>query len=312
MSKKDSGGKYLIDRDPTGWVRWLLDNPTLIVSKVLSTEFQFVTRRSDSLLQVETKSGTFLVLVELQLHHDPDMPARLQNYGAMARQKYGLPVFIIVIYLIEPSPGITIADCYHSEFMGQVAHQDFMAVKMWELDAWQMLQKPIPTGLLPYVPLMDRADEDVLRECARRIRQEPDHEELETILALFAMIKLDAKVVEQIVRWHVTLLEKSPIYQEILTKGIQQGLEKGLQKGLEKGLQKGLEQGRERELRRSILHVLERRFGIIQPQSDLPDALDEIGLPQLETLFDDALTAPEIAAFMLRLETVRHELQNGI
>lgn len=106
----------------------------------------------------------------------------------------------------------------------------------------------------------------------------------------------------------MTLLEKSPIYQEILTKGIQQGLEKGL----EKGLQKGLEQGRERELRRSILHVLGRRFGIIQPQSDLPASLDEIGLPQLETLFDDALTAPDMSAFLLCLETVRHELQNGI
>lgn len=52
MGNKDISGKYLIDRDPDGWVRWLLNDPTLEVVQILSTDFQFVARYSDSLLEV--------------------------------------------------------------------------------------------------------------------------------------------------------------------------------------------------------------------------------------------------------------------
>ncbi|MCI0578098.1 MAG: hypothetical protein L0331_18080, partial [Chloroflexi bacterium] len=83
MGEKDISGKFLIDRDPEGWVRWLLDDPTLVVTNVLSTEFQFVTRRGDSLLLVQRPDGlTFGALAELQLHPEAKMPARLQNYCA--------------------------------------------------------------------------------------------------------------------------------------------------------------------------------------------------------------------------------------
>jgi hypothetical protein len=50
--------------------------------------------------------------------------------------------------------------------------------------------------------------------------------------ALFAMVKFDPRIVEQIVRWHVNVLERSPIYREILEKGIAQGLEEGLEQVL--------------------------------------------------------------------------------
>jgi hypothetical protein len=85
VGDKDIGGKYLIDRDPTGWVRWLLQDDALTVTNILNMEFQFVLRRGDSLLQVEGTGEPFLVLIELQLHYDPKMPARMQNYCAMAR-----------------------------------------------------------------------------------------------------------------------------------------------------------------------------------------------------------------------------------
>ncbi|MCI0397622.1 MAG: DUF4351 domain-containing protein [Chloroflexi bacterium] len=270
-------------------MRWLLDDPTLVVTNVLSTEFQFVARRGDSLLQVQRPDGqTFGALAELQLLYDAKMPARVQNYTAMARQKFEMPIVPIVVYLTEPGPDTEVVTAYHSEFMGLVTHQDFKVIKMWELDAHEALAQNLPASLIPYVPLMAGADEAVLRECVRRIRTEPDHEELETILALFAMIKLDPAVVERIVRWHVTLLEKSPIYQEILEKGVEQGLERGLEW--------------------SIVRVLQRRFGEVP--ASVRQSLEQTPLEKLEALLDEALVAADLDAFQERLAAMKQDRQD--
>ncbi|MBX3055623.1 MAG: hypothetical protein KF770_04045 [Anaerolineae bacterium] len=91
-------------------------------------------------------------LAELQLQYDATMPARLQNYAAMARQKFDLPIVPIVIYLTPPPAGIELASAYHSEFMGLVTHQDFKAIKLWEINAVEALAMDLPVGILPYVP----------------------------------------------------------------------------------------------------------------------------------------------------------------
>jgi hypothetical protein len=39
MAEKDIGGKFLIDRDPNGWVRWLLNDPNLTVTDTLPLNF---------------------------------------------------------------------------------------------------------------------------------------------------------------------------------------------------------------------------------------------------------------------------------
>ncbi len=61
-----------------------------------------------------------------------------------------------------------------------------------------------------------------------RIRAVPDHEELETILALFAMIRLSVETVEQLLRWDMSVLEKSPLYEEILKRSFQKGLDEAI------------------------------------------------------------------------------------
>jgi len=282
MGNKDIGGKYLIDRDPEGWVRWLLNDPTLTVTKILSTEFQFVTRRSDALLQVQDadKTGeTFGVLVELQLRHEAEMPARVQNYCAMARQKFKIPIVPIVIYLSEPPDGTQVAANYHNEFRGLITHQDFIVVKIWGLDAYEMLKLDLPVGLLPYVPLMSGADESVIRECVNRIRQEPNHEELETILALFAMMKMDEETVTKIVRWHMSILEQSPIYQEIWQSGQEQGLSL------------------------SVLRILQRRFDPLP--TGFHSRLKMLSVSALETLLDEALAATSLEEFEEQLQAAK-------
>ncbi len=292
MGDKDIGGKYLIDRDPEGWIRWLLDDPTLEVLQALSPEFQFVGRRGDSLLRVCGQMGEFGALAELQLEYEADMPARLQNYAALGRQKLRLPIVPIVVYLTPPPAGVELATAYHTEFMGLVTHQDFKVIKMWEVNATAAMDMDLPIGILPYVPLMDGADETIVRRCVERIRAEPDHEELETILTLFAMIKLSKETVEQLLRWDMSVLEKSPLYQQILAKGLQEGRQQGLERGLEQGLERGLEQG----LERGIMRILQRRFS--QFGAELPDRLAELPPAVLEELLDEAITAVDYPTFI--------------
>jgi len=285
MGDKDIGGKYLIDRDPQGWVRWLLQDQELEVAQILSPNFQFVARYSDSLLDVRRGEERFAVLAELQLYYEDDMPERVMVYTALARQKYKLDVLPVVVYLIPPGEGQEIAVAYHSEFEGYITHQDFHVIKLWEINATDALVAPIPSGLLPYVPLMAGADETILRQCVARIRQEPDREQLETILALFAMITMNPAMVERVVRWSMTILEKSPIYQEILQKGRIQEREEWRQKSL-----------------RNLKHILDHRLG--PAPLDLIERLDVLTVVQLDILLDDALNAQNWVDFMQRLERV--------
>lgn len=283
MGKKDTGGKYLLGQDPDGWVQWLLGDPSLRVTGVLTSEFQFVARRGDSLLQVMGDQGEFCILSELQLRHEAQMPARLQNYCALARQSTGLNVVPIVVYLTPPPQGVEIATFYHVEYMGLVTHQDFKVIKMWEVDAREVERYPI--SLLPYVPLMKNVDETIVIKCAERIRAEPNGEELETILALFANMTMDSKVVERLLRWNMELatLEKSPIYQHILNIGVEQGLEQGVEFGQV----------------RSIMQVLHHRFGMIS--ADYEQRLLDLSSGEQELMLDAALLSADLDTFEAEL-----------
>ena len=90
MGKADISSKWLLGEAPDEWVRWILTDPTLEVEAFLSAEFRHVLRLSDVLLRVRDAEGPFLLLIELQLHYDPQMPWRMQAYrGALPAA--GLP-----------------------------------------------------------------------------------------------------------------------------------------------------------------------------------------------------------------------------
>ncbi len=298
-----------MDQTAEAWVRWLLGDQGVMVEASLSTEFQFVARRSDSLLQVQGREGRFLVLTEIQLRYDPEMPRRMRAYTALAEEKYRQPVYPIVIYLLPP-PATDIAECYHREFMGLVAHQDYRVVKVWELDPWEVIRRELLT-LTPFVPLMRDADKSVIRAGAALIRRRPELKGLETALALFASFRLDPEEVRRMLRWEMAALRESPWYQEILQEGLKigrrEGLEVGRREGLEIGRRKGLEEGLEEGLRKGrqqgLLDFLAYRFG--QVPARIQTRLAARSLAELNVLFDAAMDAPDLAAFeesLIRVE----------
>lgn len=255
MGKADVSSKWLLGEDPDAWVRWMMADPTLKIEAFLSAEFQHVLRRSDVLLRVQDGDGPFLLLVELQLHYDPDMPWRMQAYAALAEEKYRLPAFPLVFYLLPPSPGVELPEQYYREFRGLITRRDFRVARAWELDAQEVLARG-PLALVPLTPLMKGADEEVLRTGVKVLREREAGEEMEAVLALFASFVMSPEQIRQIVRWEMTVLRESPWYQEIVQEGVQQGV------------------------RKAVLHLLQSRF-------ELSDETVKHLTSQLEQVHDE-------------------------
>lgn len=287
MAKADIGSKHTISMYNRAWAKWILQEQQIEIEAELSGEFQFVGRATDSLLQVQGQNGRFLVLTEIQFIYDAKMPQRLAAYAALARHKYDLDVFVSVVYLLPPSGKTTLEDAFHRDFMGQLGHQDFQAIGLWNLNAEEVLLSDNPV-LLPFIPLMQGGDsEQALRQCATRIRQEPRAEELESFLAFLASYVMDTNLINRILRWEMGIIRESPLAAEIY----------------EQGIRAGRQEGKYETILEWLSTVLIERFQVNNAY------LEEMGLQRydLETLEQAAqfaITVPTLAEFEAHFESL--------
>lgn len=278
MNKKaDIGGKQTINIYNRAWAEWILQDQEIQVEAELSSEFQFIARASDSLLQVRNKDGQpFLSLTELQLRYAQDMPDRLNAYAALAQHKYKLDVYVTVVYLLAPAAGVRLPTAFHREFMGQLDHRDFQIIGLWELEAEQVLAFGNPV-LLPFIPLMRGGNtERMLYECASRIRQEPQALELETNLSVFASYVLDTSLIKRVLRWEMQMIQESPILQEIFVERF--------------------EQGKHEATLESLHQILTFRFGVDETYLDEKE-FESLDVETLKKLNEIALTVQTLTEF---------------
>jgi predicted transposase YdaD len=250
----DIGSKRLISLAPDLWVQWVTKIPNLEAREIISSEFQWVSRESDVLVRAyNPEDGEFLVLNELQLRYTPQMPRRMRAYAALAEERYKLPTYPVLINILPPAATVEIVNRYESELRGLIARQDYRVINLWEVDAELVFQQPLPS-LIPFVPVLrGGGEESTVRRALQVLRTNEQFNELEPLLAFFASFVLGTRLVQQIMRWDMAVLQQSPWYQEILQEGIQRGMQQGLQQGLEQGLQQGLLSG--------IALGLELKFG---------------------------------------------------
>ncbi len=296
--KADTSGKRTIHLYAQAWAELVSKRAQLEIEAELSGEFQIITRATDVLLRVRDSNGhQFLVLIELQLRYDANMPRRLVAYAALAREKYKLEVYVAVIYLLEPPPQSVLAQQFHSEFMGQTAHQDFDVIRIWDLAAADVLAVGNP-ALLPFVPLMrGGATIETLQACVERIRQEPEVEELEVLLAAFASFVLDTETVKQILRWNMKIIHESPLYKELF-----KDYEQGLADGLTRGREEGREEGRDAVLF-TLRHFVAYRFHVALDHFDAQfQKLDLEAIKQLTKITLDVATLAEFEAALAQLQ----------
>lgn len=234
----DIGGKRLISLAPDAWVKWVTQQPDVVAGEILASEFQWISRDTDVLIQAyNPQIGDFLVLNELQLRYTARMPRRMRAYAALAEERYNLPVYPVLVNILQPTPGIVIASGYESEIWGIRALQEYRTINLWEIDVEMVFQQPLPS-LLPFVPVLKGGGEEaVVRQAVQLLRANEQLNELEPLLAFFARFVLSTSLVQQIMRWDMAVLLESPWYQEILKQGEALGEVRGLLSGIELGLE---------------------------------------------------------------------------
>lgn len=287
MGKVDLSTKSIIPFYQQVWLEWL--QQPLIIEAELSSDFQFIEGTSSSLLQVYTpQDGRFLILTELTFNPKPRTPTRLTAYAALAREKYNLPVFVTVIYFLPPPADTTIESAFHSDFRGQQTHQDFQVIRLWELDAQQILTLPNP-ALLPFVPLMRGGNTGpMLQECAERIRTLPNADELEAFLSMFAGYVMESQLINQILRTSVIVkvLHKLPFFKQVLLPKLIE---------YEHNRQEGRQEGQYEMLLKELHYPLAFRFSI--PEGHFETQFQRLDLKALEQLYKATFTVSSLAEF---------------
>ena len=237
----DVSTKRLISLAPDNWVKWVTQIPDIVAGEILNSEFQWISRESDVLIRVESPQyGKFLVLNELQLRYKPEMPRRMRAYAALAEEKYNLPTYPVLINILKASDA-EIPTSYASNIAGLRAIQDYRVINLWEVDVNIAFAQPLPS-LLPFVPILKGGDnESTIRDALQILRADEQLNQLETVLGFFATFVLDSAIVQQILRWDMALLEQSPWYQEIFSKGEELGELRGRKEELYSGIELALE-----------------------------------------------------------------------
>jgi predicted transposase YdaD len=181
------------------------------------------------------EQGSFLLLNELQLRPDDEMPLRIRAYSSLAEEKYKCPVYPIVVNILEPSSNTVIPNCYESNFLGIKAYQDYRVINLWEVDVNLVFENKINT-LLPFVPVLKGGNEEnLVRQALIELRKDEDLKDLENLRGFFASFVLNTSLEQKIMRWDMAVLEQSPWYQEIAKREQEKGERKGELKGELKG-----------------------------------------------------------------------------
>ncbi len=245
----DIGGKRLVSLAPDAWVQWVTQQPDIVAQEILGSDFQWVSRENDVLVKVYSPSqGEFLVLSELQLRYKLNMPQRMRAYAALAQEKYGLPVYPVLVNILPPADSVTVCDRFESEVLGLRALQEYRVINLWEVEAELVFEQSL-NALLPFVPILKSGgDVATVQRALNELRSDEKLAELESLLAFFARFVLETELVNQIMRWDMVVLRESPWYQEILSEGETKGRQEG-----------------ERSL---VLRQLTRRIGTIAPQTE--------------------------------------------
>jgi predicted transposase YdaD len=282
----DVSTKRLISLAPNNWVKWVTQIPDVVAGEILNSEFQWISRESDVLIRAESKEyGEFMVLNELQLRYKSELPRRMRAYAGLAEEKYKLPTYPVLINILKTGDA-EIPTRYESNLAGLEVRQDYRVINLWEVDVKIALEQPLPS-LLPFVPILKGGeDESIIREALRLLQADEQLNQLETVLAFFATFVLDSSLVQEIMRWDMTVLRESPWYQEILQQGEQQGEQKGEKK----------------DRLSSIELCLEVKFGN-EGLKFMPKISEISDLETLKTIQRSILTVES-------LEELKHILQN--
>ncbi|MBU0567488.1 hypothetical protein KJ693_03945 [bacterium] len=296
--------KRLSDEFTVDYARFALDDEEIdLVDKIdvskIDKELPLLTREADCLAKVAERDGKeFILHIDFQAEYRHNIPDRMLGYTYRVYEKYKLPVYSVLIVLKKTGVEIRTKTQIKVRDLKSLRHE-YKVIKLWEVEAEKILEKKI-TGLYPLLPLMktDKTGEEIISEAARLIEKEVEdiEQKADAYVALktFSAISLSKSLVDKILKRRDIMLQ-SPVYQEILQEGEMIGIGKGKVLGIEEGME------------RSILEVLEERFGFVS--SKLEQEMKGLqGMKVCDFLLRKAVKVSSIEEFKDFLEKVKQEV----
>src|SRR6266852_829278 len=238
----DDSLKKLVHTDPQAFVTWLFPGGTF--SGERPHELKHWTLEVDAPLEVIANEQEMLLHLEFQTYNDPGMAERLLRYNVLARSEHKLPVLSCVIYLLKDGEAPPSPLSWKLPNGQEVLQFHYQSIELAALSPEDLLQSGQP-GLLPLLPLtIGGARREIVESmfsgllAARKIELIP----IGYTLASLAFSRENRAEQDWLLRrFHEMhdMLRETPIYQEILKEGREEGLE---------------------ALRRAIVDVITQRF----------------------------------------------------
>ena len=231
--------KRLSDGFTADYARFALDDERInLVGKIdvskIEKELPLLTREADCLARVAEKEGKeFILHIDFQAEYKHNIPDRMLGYTYRAYEKYKLPVYSVLIVLKKTGVEIQTKTEIEVRDLKSLRHE-YKAIKLWEVEAEKILEKKIK-GLYPLLPLMktDKSGEEIISGVGELIEKEiPDIEQKAdayVALKIFSSVSFPTLLVDKILKRRDIMLQ-SPVYQEILQEGREEGKVLGIHK----------------------------------------------------------------------------------
>jgi predicted transposase YdaD len=224
----DDSLKKLVHTDPQAFVSWFV--PEAIFTGERPHELKHWTLEVDALLGVMVSDQEMLLHLEFQTSNDPSMAERLLRYNVLARSEHKLPVLSCVIYLLKDGEAPSSPLKWKLPNGQEVLQFHYQSVELGALSPEDLLRSG-QAGLLPLLPLTNGgARRDIVESmfsgllAARKIELVP----IGYTLASLAFSRENRAEQDWLLRrFHEMhdILRETPIYQEILKEGREEGLE---------------------------------------------------------------------------------------
>ncbi len=223
----DDAMKRLVGGNPQDLVSWIL--PGAQYGQQLPFELSVENIYADGLLQVSLDGKAFLAHFEFQSSYDRHIGERLLEYNVLASRQYDyLPVYSCVIYLKNQSE-VPISPLIRGLPTGEeVVRFHYRSIELGKIIAGELLQTGL-VGLLPLLPLTkDGARREVVEEMISGLISAEKTESLWIGYALASrVLKDDLKWLKRRFAMLEDILRDTPVYQEVLAEGVEQGIKEG-------------------------------------------------------------------------------------
>jgi predicted transposase/invertase (TIGR01784 family) len=261
----DNTCKYLAEKFPAAFVRWLLpiDEPTAV--QVLKTELIQEPIRADSLVFLQTDNQILHLEFETRPYSEPPIAFRMLDYYVRLKRQYSCSINQVVIFLQQTAS----EQVFVSEYTDANTRHSYRVIRLWEQDPALLLSVP---GLLPLATLSQtNSPRTLLEQIATQIAtiQEPTQQaDLLACTQVLAGLRFEKDLIRQLFRKET--MRGSVIYQEIR------------EDGLLEGRQLGLLEGRKDEALSFLTRQLTRRIGSIAPETR--EQIQTLSVEELEDL----------------------------